>query len=157
MSIRLFLMILFLAGFTTAAFAQTNANLYEVDFSQLIPYVLPFYGITIVALGLFIHKLMRPNFSNKWLYICCCIGILGAGIIAYQFKDIRQTQLPEYQYEETAKTKKLSPRLQERLRAKETVELQETVSNYWVIAIPNFALLLLGLVVDRQQKKSLTA
>lgn len=153
---RLFLIILFCSLPSAALLAQTNANLYEVDFSQLIPYVLPFYGITMIALGLFIHKLMRPNFSNKWLYICCCIGILGAGAIAYQFRDIRQTQLPEYQYEETEKTKKLSPQLQERLRAKETVELQETVSNYWVIAIPNFALLLLGLVVDRQQKKSLT-
>lgn len=156
MYIRLFLMILFSFFGSNVIFAQANPNVHELDFSQLIPYILPFYAITMIALGLFVHKLLRPNFSNKWLYLCCCIGMLGAGIIAYQFQDIRQTQLPEYHYVATPQTKKLPPRLQERLRAKETAEFQEIISNYWVVAIPNFALLLLGLVVDRQQKKRFT-
>ena len=154
MSIRFF-SLLFLLLMPVLGLAQTKANVYEVDFSQLLPYVLPFYGVTILALGLFIHKLLRPNFSNKWLYLCCAVGLIGASLIAYQFKDIRQTQLPAYQHEPSVTERTLDPALQEQIRQRETSDLKETVSNYWVVAIPNFALLVLGLVVDRQQKKAL--
>ena len=155
MSIRSFALFFLFLGLPLLASAQTNANVYEVDFSQLLPYVLPFYAVTILGLGLFIHKLMRPNFSNKWLYGCCLVGILGAGFISYQFKDIRNKQLPAYQYEPSASVRTLSPELQAKIQERANSDLKETVSNYWVIAIPNFALLALGLIVDRQQQKML--
>lgn len=152
MSIRSLFLGLMLLLLTNIAHAQTQANVYHVDFSSLLPYVLPFYGITIVALGLFIHKLMRPNFSNKWLYACCLVGILGSGLIAYQFSHIRSTQLPAYQ--PTSNTEGFDEALAKQIEERETNDLKETIANYWVVAIPNFALLALGFIIDRQQKKN---
>lgn len=133
-------------------FAQTPNNIHYIDLDDLLFYVLPFYAITILALGLFIHKLMRPNFSNKWLYICTIVGILGAAAIAYKFQEIRTTQLPSAQAPKIDMTG-ISEELQEQIKNRETSELKETIANYWVVAIPNFILLGLGLGVEWRNKK----
>lgn len=138
---------------TSPLMAQDPANIHYISLDGLLIYVLPFYAITILGLGLFIHKLMRPNFSNKWLYICTITGILGAGIIAYQFQEIRKNQLPEA-LPSSINMSNIPPELQEQIRAREKSDGNETIANYWVIAIPNFILLGLGLGIDWRNKKS---
>lgn len=139
---------------TTPSFlsAQTPVNVHYIDLDDLLFYVLPFYAITILGLGLFIHKLMRPNFSSKWLYICSLIGILGAAAIAYKFQEIRTTQLPSAQPSKID-MRNIPKDIQEQIRARENDELKETIANYWVVAIPNFILLGLGLAIDWRNKK----
>lgn len=136
------------------AFGQGNEEIHYLRLNELLIYVLPFYLITVAALGLFLHKLMRPNFSNKWLYICTIIGLLGAAGIAYKFKEIRLTQLPsivkQYENEDRAN---MRPETQERIDAQIQAEHNETIANYWIVAIPNFILLGLGLSVDYLQRK----
>lgn len=137
---------------TTLATAQSGKNIHYIDMSQLLIYVLPFYVVTILALGLFIHKLMRPEFPSKWLYICSIIGILGAGAIAYQFHDIRESQLPNAMPNKANMTN-ISEEIQAQIQARESNDLKETISNYWVVAIPNFILLGLGLGIEWVNKK----
>jgi hypothetical protein len=132
--------------------AQTDVNVYYIRLNELLVYVLPFYMVTLAALGLFIHKLVRPSFSNKWLYICTVVGILGAGLIAYKFKEIRDTQLPNAQPTKID-MRDISPELQAQIRERDKNDLKETVANYWIVAIPNFILLGLGLAIDWRQKK----
>jgi hypothetical protein len=137
---------------SNSLFAQVPVNVHYIHLNELLIYVLPFYMITILGLGLFIHKLMRPNFSSKWLYICSTIGILGAAAIAYKFQEIRTTQLPSAQPSKT-NMQNIPTEVQEQIRARENDELKETVANYWVVAIPNFILLGLGLAMDWRNKK----
>ena len=145
--------IFFLWLFTTVvAMAQSGNNVHYINMSQMLIYVLPFYAVTILALGLFIHKLMRPSFPSKWLYICSFIGIFGAGVIAYQFHDVRTSQLPSA-VPSKINTTNLSEDMQEQIHARESNDLKETISNYWVVAIPNFILLALGLGIEWVNKK----
>ena len=136
-------------GFVTA---QTNANVYYIRLNEVLIYVLPFYAITIAGLGLFIQKLVRPSFPSKWLYICSIVGILGAGLIAYKFQEIRTTQLPRAEPSEI-NIQDISPELREQIWEREKGEMKETIANYWVVAIPNFILLFLGLALDYRQRK----
>lgn len=140
-----------LLGFNPLS-AQIPVNVHYIHLNELLVYVLPFYMVTILGLGLFIHKLMRPNFSSKWLYICSIVGILGAAAIAYKFQEIRTTQLPDAQPSKINMTD-IPVEMQESIRARENDELKETVANYWVVAIPNFILLGLGLAVDWRNNK----
>lgn len=146
------LLIFLLLSFINLATAQTNANVYYIRLNELLVYVLPFYAITIAGLFLFIQKLVRPSFPSKWLYLCSIIGILGAGLIAYKFKEIRTTQLPHAEPSEI-NMQDISPELREQIWEREKSDIKETVANYWVVAIPNFILLFLGLAVDYRQKK----
>ena len=127
--------------------AQNNPNVYYISLEGMLIYVLPFYAITILALGLFIHKLMRPKFPSKWLYICTVIGILGAGLVAFKFQEIRATQLPNAQPSAINMTG-ISEKMQAQIREREKSDAKETIANYWMIAIPNFILLGLGLGLD---------
>lgn len=151
MSIRFYLILLLIIQ-NTPIFAQTEVNVYYIRLNELLAYVLPFYIVTILALGLFIQKLVRPNFPSKWLYICSIVGILGAGLIAYKFKEIRTTQLPSIQPSEI-NMQGLSPELREQIWEREKNDMKETIANYWVVAIPNFILLFLGLTIDFVQRK----
>lgn len=152
MQIKHCLLVFFLLCQTYLLSAQTNVNVYYIRLNELLVYVLPFYVVTIGALGLFIQKLVRPNFPSKWLYICSIVGILGAGLIAYKFQEIRTTQLPSAQ-PSNINMKDISPELREQIRDRESSEMKETIANYWVVAIPNFILLCLGLAIDWRQKK----
>ncbi|MDC0230321.1 hypothetical protein OAK19_00010 [Aureispira] len=145
--------IVFLMLFSLDLNAQATGNVYYISLKGMLIYVLPFYGITIIALGLFIQKILRPSFSLKWLYICTITGILGAGLIAYKFKEIRMTQLPEAQ-PKNIKMNGISKEIQDRIREREKSDLKETVANYWIIAIPNFILVGLGLGLDWMNKKN---
>ncbi len=131
--------------------AQNTPNVYTISLDHMLIYVLPFYGITILGLGLFIHKLMRPDFPSKWMYICAITGILGAGIIAFQFQEIRRTQLPGAVPQKINMTG-IPENIQESIREREKSDAKETIANYWIVAIPNFILLGLGLGIDRMNK-----
>ncbi len=146
------LLVFFLLVQMTDLSAQANVNVYYIRLNELIFYVLPFYAVTIAGLGFFIQKLVRPSFPSKWLYLCSIVGILGAGLIAYKFKEIRTTQLPHAEPSEI-NVRDISPELQAQIQEREKSELKETISNYWVVAIPNFILLSLGLALDWRQKK----
>jgi hypothetical protein len=137
-------------------FAQVPVNVHYIHLNELLVYVLPFYMITILGLGLFIHKLMRPNFSSRWLYICSIAGILGAAAIAYKFQEIRTTQLPNAQPSKI-NMRSIPIEVQEQIIAREDDELKETIANYWVVAIPNFILLGLGLAIDWRDRKDKAA
>ncbi|WP_264792208.1 hypothetical protein [Aureispira anguillae] len=139
--------------FSSNLSAQTTTNIHYIHLNDLLISVLPFYAITILGLGLFIHKLMRPNFPSKWLYICSITGILGAAAIAYQFQEIRTTQLPSAQPSKINMTG-IPKEIQEQIVARESSELKETIANYWVVAIPNFILLGLGLGIEWRNKKA---
>lgn len=152
MPIKCYFLLILISIQTTTLYAQTNANIYYIQLHELLVYVLPFYSITIVGLGFFIHKLVRPSFPSKWLYICSIVGILGAGLIAYKFKEIRTTQLPSVQPSEI-NIQDISPKIRDQIWEREKSDMKETIANYWVVAIPNFILLFLGLVVDWRQKK----
>jgi len=126
--------------------AQQQVDVRFINMTELLPYILPFYAITMLAMGLFIHKLMRPAFSNKWLYLCTIVGILGAGLITYKFQNFRETKLTDTKTALTKIEKKQKARIEQENR-------NEVIGNFWRIAIPNFIFLLLGIVVDWQQKK----
>ena len=143
--------IVFLLLYSLNLNAQATENIYYISLEGLLIYVLPFYGITILALGLFIQKLLRPTFPSKWLYICTITGILGAGLIASKFQEIRKTQLPDAQPTIINMTG-ISKEMRVKIREREKSELKETVANYWIIAIPNFILLGLGLGLDWMNK-----
>lgn len=126
---------------------QGSPNVQYINMSEMLPYILPFYVITLIAMGLFMHKLMRPKFPTKWLYITATIGILGAAVIMFKFEDFKQAKLalPE------EKITNLGDKTPER-------EVQENknemVGDFWRIAIPNIILLLLGANVDYRNKKA---
>lgn len=145
-------LILFLTFGTSSLVAQTPVNVHYIDLGSLLIYVLPFYAVTLLGLGLFIHKLMRPSFPSRWMYICSIIGILGAGLIAHEFKEIRRTQLPAAQNPNINMTN-IAPELQERIIEREKSDAAETIANYWVVAIPNFILLGFGLGLDWKNRK----
>lgn len=156
MKVTKYILISILLIASNPLFAQVPVNVHYVHLNELLVYVLPFYMITILGLGFFIHKLIRPNFSSKWLYICSLAGILGAAAIAYKFQEIRTTQLPSAQPSKI-NMQSIPIEVQEQIIAREDDELKETIANYWVVAIPNFILLGLGLAIDWRDKKEKAA
>mgnify|MGYP003687695545 CR=1 FL=1 len=146
-----FLIIIFCFS-SVALQAQIQPNVYTISLDHMLITVLPFYSITLLALGLFIHKLMRPAFPSKWMYICTLIGILGAGVIANQFHNIRIEQFPTAQANQLDLTG-IPENLKERIRERQISDTKETIANYWIVAIPNFILLGLGLGIDRLNRK----
>ncbi|MBL4648824.1 MAG: hypothetical protein JKY03_03765 [Aureispira sp.] len=156
MKITKYILISILLIASNPLFAQVPVNVHYIHLNELLVYVLPFYMITILGLGFFIHKLVRPNFSSRWLYICSLAGILGAAAIAYKFQEIRTTQLPSAQPSKI-NMRSIPIELQEQIIAREDDELKETIANYWVVAIPNFILLGLGLGIDWRDRKEKAA
>ena len=132
--------------------AQNQPNVYTISLDHMLITVLPFYAITLLALALFIHKLMRPAFPSKWMYICTIVGILGAGVIANQIHNIRIEQFPTAQANQLDLTG-IPETLKESIRERQISDTKETIANYWIVAIPNFILLGLGLGIDRLNRK----
>lgn len=117
--------------------AQNQPNVYTISLDHMLITVLPFYAVTLLGLGLFIHKLMRPAFPSKWMYMCVTIGILGAGVIAVQFHNVRSEQLPSAQIDSSADMTGIPEDIQARIRERELSDTKETISNFWIVAIPN--------------------
>lgn len=126
---------------------QGSPNIQYINMSEMLPYILPFYVITLISMGLFMHKLMRPKFPTKWLYITTTIGILGAAVIMFKFEDFKQTKLALPEEKKThIDDKTIEREVQE--------NKNEMVGDFWRIAIPNIILLLLGANVDYRNKKA---
>ncbi len=132
--------------FVTNILAQAPQVEY-ISIIEMLPYILPFYAITLIALGLFIHKLMRPKFPSRWLYIFSIVGILGAGVIAYQFEHFRQEKLSN---DTPAPLTTFDPKSSVRL---DKENQNEIIGDFWRISIPNFILLTLGLGLDYRNRK----
>ena len=145
------LLLLFLMGLN-GLMAQMPDQVYEVNFQHMLWTVIPFYMITIAALFLFVQKVLRPSFPSKWLYSCTLIGIMGAGIIAYQFDEVRNTQLPKTQVDMRL-LRGIPKDKQEEYIQRQQDNTAETLANYWVVAIPNFILLAMGLGLEMNRQR----
>lgn len=133
-----------------------NGNMHTLNMSEILIYVLPFYVITFIALSLFLQKLLRPKFSNKWLYLFTIIGTLGAVIVTQQFKKIQDEQLPQATVTDTNpiyEPNKMSLSTQQKLDDMNKEVRNQQYANFWIIGMPNIILLILGFVVDRIQKR----
>lgn len=133
-----------------------DGQVYTLNMKEILIYVLPFYIITFIALALFLNKLIRPKTSNKWLYLFTIIGTLGAAIVTYQFKKIQDEQLPQVVVKDNNpvyEPNKLSLNTQQKLDRMNTEVRNQQYANFWIIGMPNIILLVLGLVVDRVQKR----
>ncbi len=132
---------------TLAASAQMPSEIKFISMQEFLPYILPFYIITMLALGVFIHKLMRPHFPTKWVYITAIVGIVGAGIIAYKFKNFRieniDANTPEINFTDNLDEAKYN-----------NEKSNEVYGDFWRIAVPNCIILLLGIAVDIRNKKA---
>jgi hypothetical protein len=131
---------------TTITFAQGTPNVQLINMSEMLPYIMPFYVITLISMGLFMHKLMRPNFPTRWLYLTTIIGILGAAIIMFKFEDFKKDKLA------LPDEKKI--RIDENPERDLKENKNEMVGDFWRIAIPNIILLQLGANVDYRNKKA---
>lgn len=141
------LLALLLTASSMHAQSPSSDNIYMLDMSGILPYVLIFYVFTFFGLGLFITKLLRPNFSNRWLYISCTIAILGAGVVTWVFKDIKNTQLPGIENSDM-KVEDLSEEAKQQLQQRQREDSQQDFADFWIISIPNIVLLGLGIFYD---------
>ena len=135
------------------AFCQElNGELYNIDLSSSLPYVILFYVVTFVSLGLYLIKLVRPNHSNKWLYVSCVIGIIGGAVLSMQFDNIQKEQLPKLEYE-NLKEEELEPQLREQFKINKRDVENQKYANFWIISMPNFIILGLGILADYKNRK----
>jgi hypothetical protein len=132
----------------SSVYAQApNEEVYMINMSGVLPYVLVFYVFTFISLGLFMTKLMRPNFPTYWLYISCIIAILGAGVVTWAFKEVKENQLPAIENSDL-KEEDLSEPIRQQLKQRQKEDQQQEFANFWIISIPNIALLGLGIFYD---------
>jgi len=129
-----------------------SGDVYMIDMSTVLPYVLGFYGITFLAMGLLLLKLVRPKFSSRIIYVLSLVGIIGAAVVSWSFKGIQNTQLPAVQHSDR-KIEELSPKLQEKLRERELEVFNQQFADFWIIAIPNFIILGLIIFIDMNNRK----
>ncbi|MCH2044058.1 MAG: hypothetical protein MK212_07930 [Saprospiraceae bacterium] len=145
--------------FSLSAWGQTyqDATTHNIDMSGMIIYVLPFYLVTIGALYLFLLKLKNPKRLTKWIYVVYLIGIIGGGVVAWQFKQIEETQLPQAdttlsqkQIEEAMKLDKveLDEYQRDLLRSRERDASVRPFANFWIIGLPNVFFLIFSLYFD---------
>lgn len=126
---------------------EHNINLQSALWS-----VIPFYFITLGSLLLFMWKLIRPSFPTRWIYLCTILGMIGAGVAVFQFKNIQDTQLPGvndkiYQMPElpadidVISEKQLDDYGQYLKEKREKEVNMQQFANFWVMAIPNIIVL----------------
>lgn len=137
---------LILASGTLCA-QPSGDNVYMINMSGVLPYVAIFYLFTFISLGLFLTKLMRPNFPSYWLYISCIIAIVGAGVVTWAFKEVKDNQLPAIENSDL-KEEDLSEPVLLQLKQRQREDQQQEFANFWIISIPNIALLGLGVFYD---------
>ena len=77
---------------------------------------------------------------------------MGAGIIAYQFDEVRNTQLPKTQVDMRL-LRGIPKDKQEEYIQRQQDNTAETLANYWVVAIPNFILLAMGLGLEMNRQR----
>ena len=135
------------------AFGQElSGELYNINLSSSLPYVILFYVVTFISLGLYMIKLVRPGQSNKWLYVSCVIGIVGVAVLSIQFDTIQKEQLPKVEYEDL-KEEDLEPQLREQFKINKRDVENQKYANFWIISMPNFIILGLGILADYKYKK----
>lgn len=132
--------------------AQTNVQIKFINMQEMIYYVIPFYIITLTAFTLFIQKIIRPSFSNKWLYICTIAGIIGAGVISFKFKEIKNDQFLKTEERFNLGGEERNKQQEDAQATKE--EFNAMLASYWNVAIPNIILLCLGIAVDVRDRKN---
>ncbi len=128
--------------------AQGTPNVKFINMSEMLPYIFPFYVVTMLSLGLFLHKLMRPKFPTRWLYISTLIAIIGSGVLALKFEDFKTANLTPSDQEKT--------RINENVVRAEKSDQNELMADFWRISLPNVTLLLLGMLVDYKNKQEAT-
>jgi len=147
---------------STSVMAQFQPNVINVDMSSILKYLIPFYIITMFSLGWFLMKLVRPSLIMWPLYLSALIGIGGAALVTYGFKNIQEEQLPQVtgQFDATDENVQkmtfddLSEYSQHLVRQREKEVNAQHFANFWIIATPNFFVLILGFYTDRRMKKT---
>lgn len=119
----------------------------------MLVYVLVFYVLTMASLALFLHRLVRPQSSTRWLYVCTIAASVWAAVVTYQFKGVQDTQLTAQPTTTTAQPADLTPENEMLLRAKQQEQDSLWFGNYYIVAMPNFILLVLGGVLDYQRRR----
>lgn len=119
----------------------------------MLIYVLLFYALTMTSLALFLHRLVRPQSSTRWLYACTIGASVWAIVVTYQFKDVQDTQLTAQPTTTTEQPADLTPENEMLLRAKQQEQTSLWFGNYYIVAMPNFILLALGALLDYQRSR----
>jgi hypothetical protein len=127
-------------------------NVHMLDMSGTLPFVLAFYAVTFLSLGLFLLKLVRPKFPTYWLYTTCIVGIIGAAVVTWAFDDVQNKQLPQIE-NSNVEEEKLEPRMKEELAMRRREVENQRYANFWIIAIPNIVILALGIFSDFNNRK----
>ena len=129
---RRFFIILLLITSSTQLVAQMNPNVHMVDMSHFLPYILPFYALTLFSLALLIHKIIRKQSSMMWVYVLCVASIVGALLLS--------TQLHQF--------------------SEEVLHMDANTGSehigqgtFWRIATPNIIIGILALVMQRVHSK----
>lgn len=129
-----------------------SGDVHQINFSSTLPFVIFFYSITFISLGLFLMKLLKPRFPSYWLYITCTIGIIGAAALTLSFENVKNTQLPKIQNSEM-KPEDLEPHLRAELEMRQREDKNQQYANFWIISIPNVIILGLGIFSDINNRK----
>ena len=90
---RGFFIFLLLIVSSTQLIAQMNPNVRMVDMSHFLPYILPFYALTLFSLALLIHKIIRKQSSMMWVYVLCVASIVGALLLSTQLHQFSEEVL----------------------------------------------------------------
>ena len=144
------LIVLFSNLFTEAQIP--SGDVHQLNFSSTLPYVIFFYSITFISLGLFLMKLLKPRFPSYWLYITCIIGIIGAATLTMSFENVKNTQLPKIENSDM-KPEDLEPHIRAELEMRQREDKNQLYANFWIISIPNVIILALGIFSDFNNRK----
>lgn len=123
--------IFFLSLYVSTVQAQMNPNVHMVDMSHFLPYILPFYGLTVLSLAVLIHKIIRKQTSMVWVYVLCVISIVGALILSSQVHQFSEEVLgmdPESGAEHMGQ------------------------GTFWRIGMPNIIIGILAIIMQRVNK-----
>ncbi len=132
--------------------AQTSMDVYMIDMSDSLPFILAFYILTFISLSLLMLKLLKPRLSPVPLYITCIVGIIGAAILTWSFDNVQKEQLPQIENLDLEENK-LSPQMKEQLMMRKREVVNQQYANFWIISVPNFIILGIGIFSDLNYKK----
>ena len=137
------------------AFAQ-QINTKEVNFSEMIWTVFPFYILVIAALALFINKLMRPTAKILPLLLVSAASIVYAYFVTKGFQNIERTQLDGNAVYEALADERISEDGRKELAYKKYQQDSFWTGSFFTTSMPGFSLLILGgivhLIQERQRK-----